>query len=139
MSHGHEFESDLREMIGRGQVVAVVGSGVSLATTSRAPTWRGLINSGVERCRTVGAADKWCQRTLGLLEPDSDADMLLSAAELVHQKLHEQGGGEFARWLRDAFAELQPEVPTWKTHGLFLSARRKTGTGGAEAVVGVET
>ena len=107
----HEFETDLRKMIGRGQVVAVVGSGVSMATTSRAPTWRGLMASGVERCRTVGAADKWCQRTLGLLEPDSDADMLLSAAELVQQKLREHGG-EFARWLRDTFAELQPDDPT---------------------------
>jgi formylglycine-generating enzyme required for sulfatase activity len=111
MSQGHEFETDLRKMIGRGQVVAVVGSGVSAATTSRAPTWRGLITSAVERCRTLGAGDKWCQRTLGLLEPDSDADMLLSAAELVHQKLREHGG-EFARWLRDTFAELRPDNPT---------------------------
>jgi len=72
-----------------GQVVAVVGSGVSLATTSHAPTWRGLITSGVERCRTVGATDKWCERVLGWLESDADADMLLSAAELVQQKLRE--------------------------------------------------
>ncbi len=112
MRPAHEFETNLREMIARGQVVAVVGSGVSLAATSRAPTWRGLITSGVERCRTVGAADKWCKRVLGWLESDADADMLLSAAELVQQKLREQGGGEFARWLRDTFAGLEPEDRT---------------------------
>ena len=97
MSQRREFESDLRKLIGRGQVVAVVGSGVSLASTSRAPAWRGLITSGVERCRTLGAADKWCQRTLGLLEPDAEAGQLISAAEQVQQKLCGQGGGEFAR------------------------------------------
>ena len=46
MSHEPEFETDLRDMIGRGQVVAVLGSGVSVATTSRAPSWRGLIDVG---------------------------------------------------------------------------------------------
>ena len=35
--------------------------------------------------------------------------MLLSAAELVHQKLREHGEGEWARWLRDTFEQSEPE------------------------------
>ncbi len=111
MSHESDFETDLRDMMGRGQVIAVLGSGVSLATTSRAPSWRGLIDAGVERCRTIGVPDDWCQYVRGQLQLASHPDMLLSAAELVHQKLCEQGG-ELARWLRESFAELQPEDPT---------------------------
>ena len=106
-----ETETDLRKMIQQGQVVAVVGSGVSVATTSHAPSWHGLIKSGVERCRSNGAPDDWCQSVLGLLKLQA-ADMLLSAAELVHGKLLTGGGGEFARWLRDTFDNLQPENPS---------------------------
>jgi hypothetical protein len=111
MSHGHPFETDLREMIARGQVVAVVGSGVSTATTAQAPSWRGLIQSRVDHCRTRGVQDEWCQWVCGQLQLASYPDMLLSAAELVHQKLREHGG-ELGCWLRGAFAELQPEDPT---------------------------
>jgi hypothetical protein len=111
MSHGHPFETDLREMIARGQVVAVVGSGVSTATTAQAPSWRGLIQSGVEHCRTLGVQDEWCQWVCGQLQLASYPDMLLSAAELVHQKLREHDG-ELGCWLRGAFAKLQPEDPT---------------------------
>ncbi|MEI8381931.1 MAG: hypothetical protein WCJ09_17510 [Planctomycetota bacterium] len=39
------FEDDLRQMIQRGQVLVVVGSGVSMATNSNSPNWRGLIPS----------------------------------------------------------------------------------------------
>jgi hypothetical protein len=111
MSQAQEFETDLRDMIGRGQVVAVVGSGVSVATTPRAPSWRGLIDSGVDRCRNLGVPDDWCQYVRGQLQLSSHPDMLLSAAESVHQKLRERGG-ELARWLRDTFAELQPDALT---------------------------
>lgn len=105
----HEFDADLREMIRRGQVVAVVGSGVSIATNSHAPTWRGLIESGVAACRTIGAPEAWCQLVLGQLQLESHPDMLLSAAELVHHKLAENVGGELDRWLRHEFEALQPD------------------------------
>ena len=92
MTGNNKLEADLREMIGRGQVVAVVGSGVSVATTSGAPTWRGLIKSGIEQCRTIGAPDAWCELVNSQLKLESHPDMLLSAAELVHQRLRENGG-----------------------------------------------
>ena len=56
MSQSHDFEHDLREMIKHGQVVAVVGSGVSVAAAARSPAWRGLIESGVARCQAIGTA-----------------------------------------------------------------------------------
>lgn len=107
MSQSHEFENDLREMIQAGHVAAVVGSGVSAATTRRSPTWRALIESGIERCQMIGVAKDWCDRIRGLLQPPPHADMLLLAAESVHQKLRENPG-EFARWLREMFEGLEP-------------------------------
>ncbi len=95
------FETDLREMIARNQVVTVVGSGVSIATNPAMPTWQGLIKQAVERCRTIGAPDDWCQLVLGQLRLTSHGDVLLSAAELVHAKLRASGGGELACWLED--------------------------------------
>jgi len=111
MSQGHPFETDLRDMIARGQVVAVVGSGVSMATTSQAPLWRKLIQSGVEHCRSLDASAQWCQLVAGQLALDSEPDMLLAAAELVHNKLR-QYTGELARWLRESFEPLPVGDPT---------------------------
>ncbi|MCY2996202.1 MAG: SUMF1/EgtB/PvdO family nonheme iron enzyme [Planctomycetota bacterium] len=100
------FEDNLRDLIKRRQVVAVVGSGVSLATNPQAPTWRALIESAVERCGTLGAGDAWCQTIASQLALTSDADMLLTAAELVHGKLLKYG--ELAGWLRETFEHLKP-------------------------------
>ena len=107
MPENQEFETNLREMIARRQVVAVVGSGVSSATTRQAPTWRKLIESGVECCRTLGASERWCRNVTDRLEFESDeatadsetAQALLSAAQDVHQRLLKNGLGDFAQWL----------------------------------------
>ena len=90
MDEGDTFETDLRGMIRRGQVVAVVGSGVSMATASQSPTWRGLMKSAAQRCRAIGAGDDWCDDVVRFLKRPH-ADMLLVGAELVHQKLREKG------------------------------------------------
>ncbi|MCY2988198.1 MAG: SUMF1/EgtB/PvdO family nonheme iron enzyme [Planctomycetota bacterium] len=116
MSDNHEFEDDLRELIKRKQVVAVVGSGVSLATNPRAPTWRALIESAIESCRALGATDRWCRNVADRLAFESDQEMsaadvanaLLLAAEEVHCKLRQNGDGELARWLRATFENLKP-------------------------------
>jgi tetratricopeptide (TPR) repeat protein len=103
-----EFELDLRRMIRQRQVVGVVGSGVSVATTLKAPRWRELIRSGIEHCRTLGESDAWCTTVGKKLELES-LETLLSAAEQVHKRLRRNGGGELARWLRETFEELQPK------------------------------
>ena len=103
--------ADLVKMIERRQVVVVVGSGVSMSTNRNSPTWRGLIKSGIQHCRTIGANERWCQLVSGQLELHDEPDMLLSAAELVHNKLSANGGGELARWLRTMFESLKVVDP----------------------------
>jgi formylglycine-generating enzyme required for sulfatase activity len=103
-----EFAADLREMITQDRVVAVVGSGASRATTCQAPLWRPLVESAVKRCRVTGSSDKWCELVADQLKLESEADMLLSAAELVDKRLRDQRG-EWARWLREVFEPLQPD------------------------------
>ena len=110
MADGQAFESDLRKMIENKQVVIVVGSGVSKSTCSQAPMWQGLIGSGVKWCQDIGAKSDWCDQVESLLKMNY-SEMLITAAELVQQKLGENKGGEFARWLRVTFAELEPENP----------------------------
>ncbi|MFT5322214.1 MAG: hypothetical protein ACI8P0_000049 [Planctomycetaceae bacterium] len=48
MADEQSFVTDLRGMIAQKQVTVVIGSGVSVATTSKAPSWRGLIESAVD-------------------------------------------------------------------------------------------
>ena len=107
MTDAAGFTEDLLQMISRKQVTAVIGSGVSVATTTKAPSWRGLIESAVDRCRELSADESWCGLVVGMLEQGS-SEMLLTAAELVHQKLADNGG-EMARWLRESFENLQPD------------------------------
>jgi formylglycine-generating enzyme required for sulfatase activity len=104
------LEDDLRALVDRRQIVVIVGSGVSMATTKAAPTWRHLIQTGAQRCRDLGAAEKWCENVQRLLAEDVENDQLLAAAELVHNKLN-KSPGEFARWLRESFETLQVENP----------------------------
>lgn len=94
-------EDDLRKMIKDGQVVVVVGSGVSMATNPKSPTWRGLIESAIDYCRFP---EKNAKPLKLLLELEAD-DMLL-AADRVHTKLRQNG--EFTRWLRETFETLKP-------------------------------
>ncbi|MCY2977757.1 MAG: SUMF1/EgtB/PvdO family nonheme iron enzyme [Planctomycetota bacterium] len=103
--------ADLLTMIKKKQVVVVVGSGVSMSTNRKSPTWRKLIESGIPHCKTMGANERWCQSVSGQLELDDEPDMLLSAAELVHKKLSSNGGDEMARWLRSMFESLEVVDP----------------------------
>ena len=103
--------ADLLTMIKRRQVVVVVGSGVSMSTNRKSPTWRKLIESGIQHCRATGAKERWCQSVSGQLEQDNEPVMLLSAAELVHEKLSANGGGELARWMRTMFESLEVVDP----------------------------
>ncbi len=103
----HEFEVDLRKMIKGRNVVAIIGSGVSMATNKNSPTWRDLIELANKRCQAVGADGGWCQSVTNLLA-QPEADMLIAAAELVHNKLSMNGGGELQNWLRATFENLKP-------------------------------
>jgi len=102
---------DLKKMIAERKIIAVAGSGISRATTQDAPLWGDLIESGIQRCVEVGETQAWCDAARSMLKVGS-LDMLLMAAELVHGKLNENGGGEFAAWLRECFESLEPQDRT---------------------------
>ena len=106
------LKDDLKELISEKKIVVVVGSGVSIsATNGMAPTWCGLIESAVRKCRslvTSGPKEKdeikvWCDTVNNLLKLKQHPEMLLSAAQMVHEKLNRFGDGEFSRWLRESF------------------------------------
>ncbi|MFM9960895.1 MAG: SUMF1/EgtB/PvdO family nonheme iron enzyme [Planctomycetaceae bacterium] len=118
MSDTHTIEDGLRSLIKDRQIVVVVGSGVSRATNNKSPTWRDLIQSGIQHCReNLGATQRWCDNIAERLDFESDkqmataviADALLSAAEDVHKMLRPNGGRELKSWLRSNFETLEPE------------------------------
>jgi hypothetical protein len=114
----------VQNLIRDRQVVAVIGSGVSRATNANAPSWRGLIESAIERCSTLGAEDGWCKMVRDMLAMERAPDMLLGAAELVDQRLREHG--ELGRWLSDIFNHFAPKIPPWSgcSSGWCVSASR---------------
>jgi hypothetical protein len=95
----------------RGELVAVIGTGVSLGLTNGAQpalSWRGLIEHGftygVQKARiTEAQAAAWkAQRA------STDLDDLLSAAEFMARKLGAPDGDLYARWLEAAFEPARP-------------------------------
>jgi tetratricopeptide (TPR) repeat protein len=104
--------TDLQERIDRGQVVAVVGAGISIGATDGDPlaSWKGLLENGVNRCHEVvrpRLSDEWRDRVLAEIH-SSDMHDLLSAAEKVSSKLGAPSGGEYSRWLVETVGLLRP-------------------------------
>jgi len=108
MSGNDELVDDLRELILKRKITVVVGSGVSKATNSKTPMWDALIASGIDRCETMGMSADLCAHFRAGLELKL-IGALLPAAEAVHDKLSENGGGELTKWLRQEFEPLKPK------------------------------
>jgi hypothetical protein len=72
---------DLAREIADGQIVVLVGAGVSIAASGGAPaaSWTGLLSTGVERCEQVvpGPPAGWGERVRGEIG-SGDLDDLLS-------------------------------------------------------------
>lgn len=102
---------DLRRLIAQRQVVAVVGAGVSMATTdnAEAASWPGLLRTGVAWVETVvqGLPNRWADRQREAIA-SGDLDDLLGVAEQVARRLGAPRGGEFRRWLRETVGQLAP-------------------------------
>jgi formylglycine-generating enzyme required for sulfatase activity len=116
MSSGDKLFDDLKKSIEARNVTVVAGSGVACATTKAAPGWSQLIQTGIDHCASaLNAKPSWCRKASLLLpDPDDDddepsLDLMLSAAELVHQKIKSVGDGEFAGWMREQFESLEPD------------------------------
>lgn len=106
-----EAIAQLKESATRGELVAIIGSGVSMALTNgKIPSlsWIGLIRDGfsygVKKQKiTTEQATAWVPQ----LE-SNDIDDLLCAAEFVSRKLDAPHGSLYARWLENVFNTVKP-------------------------------
>ena len=94
-----------------GQLVAVIGTGVSVALTDakvKTLSWRGLIEEGfafgVTKQKITAQQRKIWESQLN----SDDLDDLLSAAEFVGRKLDAPNGDLYARWLELTFSDVKP-------------------------------
>jgi|GEM_PF-4492403 len=133
-----ELLDKLRDQIARQQVIVVVGCGVSIQATgnAEAASWKGLLKSGIRRCRQqdVTLDDRWERRALEQLE-SPDSDEFLGVATKVARRLG-KAPGALAEWLQETVGSLKPtnpaviealhalECPIWTTNydGLLSTA-----------------
>lgn len=98
----------LKKSIASGDLVVIVGSGVSIGLTNNerpALSWKGLIEDGLHYSVQKGKisqpqSDNWNE----LLKSD-DIDDMLGAAEFVGRKLGAPNGELYARWLEAKFSD----------------------------------
>lgn len=91
------------------ELVAVIGTGVSLALTDGAiPTlsWRGLIRNGFEYAVRKGQMKEAQAQTWNAQLESHDIDELLLGAEFMGRKLEAPGGNLYARWLKSVFEQI---------------------------------
>jgi tetratricopeptide (TPR) repeat protein len=110
---GSDLLDDLRSMAATGQLLVVVGAGVSVGATGGAPTasWTGVLHHGVARGEQVGQG-RLPAGWAGLVHPlidSGDLEMMLSAAELITAALGGRSGGEYRRWLRESVGQLHAD------------------------------
>lgn len=91
------------------ELVAVIGTGVSLALTGSAiPTlsWRGLIRDGFAYAVRKGRMKEAQAQTWNAQLESYDIDELLLGAEFMGRKLDAPGGDLYARWLKSVFEKI---------------------------------
>lgn len=103
----------LRDRIRDQQVIVVVGSGVSIQATgnAEAASWKGLLKSGIRRCREhdVTLDERWERRALDQLD-SADRDEFFGVATRVARKLGNPPG-VLAGWLQATVGALKPTNP----------------------------
>jgi hypothetical protein len=107
-----EAATQLKDSASSGKLVAVVGTGVSIALTNgkfRALSWKGLVEDGfaygVKKAKiTTEQSDGWKSQL-----NSNDLDELLSAAEFMGRKLAAPNGDLYAHWLKSVFEHVEPE------------------------------
>jgi SIR2-like protein len=101
---------DLRAEIGRKQAVLVIGTGVTAAVSGgdRRASWVGLLESALHWCQEFvpGLTEQWSKGVQAVLEI-GDSSSLITAAEMLTEKLGGRGGGDYRRWLRETVGELR--------------------------------
>ena len=106
-------KDELFKKIEEGQVLIVVGTGVTIGATNNAPTasWVGLLKDGLERCEHLAEQLPvgWANRVRQNIN-SGDARNLVSAAEEIAKKLEYPQGGHFRKWLNDAIGALNEKI-----------------------------
>lgn len=92
-------------------VVAVIGSGVSMAVTNNTEvaSWQGLLRHGLQHCRD--AVDSLTPQKAQAIENNIESgepDDLLMAAERIAMLLDAPAGAAFREWLEITVGALQP-------------------------------
>jgi hypothetical protein len=103
---------ELKRAIARSEVVLVLGTGVTAATTHNDPatSWIGLIESGLHRIEGLGLKDAdWGQTQRALLSTGDLFD-LLGVAQQVESRLRKQG--ELVSWLDETIGRMRVLNPT---------------------------
>jgi hypothetical protein len=106
---------DLKDRLAKGNVVAVLGAGVSLGATGGAETagWTGLLRHGVRRCHELyGHQLKpgWLDRQLQTIA-NGDVHEIIAVASGIERKLGAPDGGDYVAWLRDTVGALSVKHP----------------------------
>lgn len=110
----------LADALRSGRVVAVVGAGVSAATTGGQPcsTWVGLLRSGIKFALESNLIDE--QKSVMLTElmdsaitGEADLNLLLSSATAIGGYIADAGQQAQANWYRDTIGQLQIRDPKW--------------------------
>lgn len=112
-SRGGLLLSDLKRAVARGEILAVIGAGISIHSTENDPSasWKGLLREGISWCVGVNRADEgWAARQVDAVE-SGDLEELLSVAEQITSKLGGASGAEYGLWLRQTVGALQVKQP----------------------------
>lgn len=112
MSGCEKIES-VKRSAEKGELVVVVGTGVSLALTGgKYPhlSWTGLIKNGFDYALNKGRMDEPQRQRFELQLESSDVDELLSAAEFMGKKIDSPSGDLYKRWMYSLFESVKPEV-----------------------------
>jgi hypothetical protein len=104
----------LKRELASGQVVVVVGSGVSVAACGqqeveghKMATWSGLLEHGVDRLSGLGAVDQDEEQLLRSMIGSGKTDFMISAAETITTRFKGRSEGNFRGWLAETIGALQ--------------------------------
>lgn len=95
----------------KGELIIIVGTGVSMALTYGADlklSWKGLIEDGLAYAEKKGKITEAQVKVYKDLLNSSDIDDLLSVTQFIGRKLDAPDGVFYTRWLKDTFEDVQP-------------------------------
>lgn len=111
------YESRINKLkadLAAGQVVIIVGTGVSVAACGnqevdghKVATWAGLLGHGIRHCQNEGLANEKVAGSWRTQIETEDTDLMIAAAETISQRLLRKSPGAFRGWLEDTVGKLE--------------------------------